>query len=260
MIDLSAVRRQLDGNSFVRSIDELEKGGHVRLETAFVYPDGSSIDLFLENRDPLLPTEVLSDFGQTTSWLLDVQVKPWLSKKRQRIVQDALRIYGVTQHGGALEASVSPDLQDLAGALMRLGQACIRVADLTYTRRTSMQAGIVEELEELIADAELDYDAGAELPGRYGKAVPIDFLVRGRQTRSAVITWSAANSSTAHTLANETFRRWYDLDVPTRTEQRVTVYDDRSDAYRDDDMQRLREVSDVLALSDGRTLRDLLAA
>lgn len=259
MIDLATVRKQLEANSLVRSIDQLEKG-HMRLETAFLYPDGASIDLFIENRDPLLPPEALTDFGQTMSWLLDVQVKPWMSKKRQRFLEDALRIYDVKQQGGALETKVAPDLANLVDAVMRLGQACVRVADLTYTRRTSAQAGIVEEVEEVLADADLDYDAAAELPGRYGKVVPVDFLVRGRKSSSAVIALSAANSSTAHTVANEIFRRWFDLDVPQRNEQRVTVLDDRYDTYRTDDMQRLRDISNVIELSDRRTLTDLLAA
>ncbi|GAB4196373.1 MAG: hypothetical protein OHK0013_03550 [Sandaracinaceae bacterium] len=259
MIDLATVRRQLEGSSLVRGIDQLEKG-HVRLETSFLYPDGASIDLFLENRDPLLPAEVLSDFGQTMSWLLDVQVKPWMSKKRQRFLEDALRIYDVKQQGGALETKLTPDLTNLVDAVVRLGQACVRVADLTYTRRTSAQAGVVEEVEEVLADANLDYDVAAVLTGRYGNAVPVDFLVRGRNAASAVITLSATNTSTAHSVANEIFRRWYDLDVPQRSEQRVTVLDDRYDTYRTEDIQRLGDISNVIALSDRRTLTDLLAA
>ncbi len=259
MIDLAAVQARLGTTSLVRTVDKLPRG-HVRLETAFLYPDGSSIDLFLENRDPLLPPEVLTDLGQTTTWLLDVQVKPWLSKKRQRFVEDALRIYDVAQAGGALQTRLDADLTNLPDAVVRLGQACLRVADLTYTRRTSVQTGIAEELEEIIADANLEYEAGAELPGRYGKVVPIDFLVRGRRTRSAVLTWAAGNSSTAHNLAIEAFRRWHDLSIPERPEQRVTVFDDRFDSYRDDDVKRLRDVSEVLPLSDGGALRDLLAA
>jgi len=43
-------------------------------------------------------------------------------------------------------------------------------------------------------------------------------------------------------------------------EQRITVLDDRHDVYRDDDIARLKELSDVVAFSDRQTLRDLLAA
>ena len=60
--------------------------------------------------------------------------------------------------------------------------------------------------------------------------------------------------------ANEIFRRWFDLDIPERQEQRVTVFDDTVDVYREDDIQRLKNLSEVVALSDRQSLVDLLAA
>ena len=143
---------------------------------------------------------------------------------------------------------------------MRLGQACVRVADLIYTRRCSLQSPVIEELEEVLVEGELKYETDSRLEGRFGNRVRVDLLVLGRQTRSAVLTWSSANSSQAHVQANEIFRRWYDLDVPTRLEQRVTILDDRYDVYRDDDLRRLRDKSSVLGLSDRTAILDVLAA
>ena len=257
MIDFANVQAQFTGHPLVRSVDRLPKG-HVRLETGFLYPDGASVDVFLVEEAPLLPSSKLSDLGQTMSWLLDVQVKPWLSKKRQRFVEDALRVYGVTQSGGALELPLEPG--KLVDGVVRLGQACVRVADLIYTRRTSLQAGVVEEVEEVLADSELDYQPGAELDGRFGARVRVDFLVRGHRTSSTLLTLSSYNSSAAHGAANEIFRKWYDLDIPARSEQRVTILDDRSDVYRSEDVQRLKNISDVVPLSDRQSLVDLLAA
>jgi hypothetical protein len=68
------------------------------------------------------------------------------------------------------------------------------------------------------------------------------------------------NTSVAHTRANEIFRSWYDLDLPERTETRVTIFDDNQDVYREEDLSRLRDFSDLLPLSDRRAIRDLLAA
>lgn len=258
-IDIAAVRRVLEGHAIAREVDRVPKG-HARIETTFLYPDGASVEVFVLDSDPLLPASRLSDLGQTTSWLLDMQVRPWLSKKRQRFVEDALRLYGVTQNGGALERAVRDDFSDLVEGIVLLGQACVRVSDLHYTRRTAAQAGVSDELEETIADAGLVYETNAELPGRFGRPVRVDFLVEGRRTRSALLGWSSANATTAHHVANEVFRRWYDLDVPGRDEQRVTVFDDRFDTYRDEDLARLQNVSNVVPLSDSRTLLDLIAA
>jgi hypothetical protein len=258
MIEQSEIERRVQGHGLVRRVDTLPKG-HVRIETAFLYPDGSSVDVFLVDDAPLFAPGKLSDFGQTTSWLLDVQIRPWLSKKRQRFVEDALRIYGVEQHGGALEFSLE-SLDQLTDGLVKLGQACVRVADLSYTRRSSFTTAITEELEEFIGDSELEFEVNKELIGRHGRPVRVDFLVHGQRTSSALLTLASGSASQAHVAANEIFRRWYDLDSPERAEQRITVLDDRHDVYRDDDIARLKELSDVVAFSDRQTLRDLLAA
>jgi hypothetical protein len=257
-MDLQEIESRLAGNSLVRKVDLLESG-HARIQTAFLYPEGSYVDLFLIEVAPLLRAYRLSDLGQTLDWLLDVQVRPWLSRKRQAFVADALRTCAVSQQGGSLEI-VLPSLDELPSGIVRVGQACVKVADLIYTRRSTVPAPIVEEVEEILADTELSYEADTELEGRFGNRVRVDFLVHGSHMTSAVIAWSNPSSSQAHVQANEVFRRWYDLKVPGRSEQRVTVWDDRFDAYRADDLDRIRDVSELVALSDRGTLRELLAA
>ncbi|MBI2569280.1 MAG: DUF1828 domain-containing protein [Candidatus Schekmanbacteria bacterium] len=258
MVDVPEIQRQVAGHHLVRSVDEL-RTGHVRIETGFLYPEGSAVDLFIVHDRTLFPRLCLSDLGQTIAWLADVQVRPWLSKKRQAFLNDVLRLYGVAQAGGALELTI-PSWNELVPGIMRLGQACVRVADLVFTRRTSLQAPVTEEVEEVLAEGALDYETNPELEGRFGNRVRVDFLVHGRRMPLAVLTWSSANRSQAHVQANEIFRRWYDLDIPARREQRVTILDDRFDVYRDDDMKRLREKSDMLGLSDRVGILDVLSA
>jgi hypothetical protein len=55
------------------------------------------------------------------------------------------------------------------------------------------------------------------------------------------VSWSSGNSSQAH-------------------KERVTIFDDRHNVYRTDDINRLRAYSALLALSDRQAVRDLLAA
>lgn len=125
-------------DGIVRSIDQA--GKHWRIQTNLVYPDGSFIDLFIRNSDqvPHAPITVLSDLGQTTSWLLDLRLKPWLSQTHKRFMEDALEVLAVRQNGGALETEVT--LGDPLGpAILRLAQACLRVADLMMTQRGSVE-------------------------------------------------------------------------------------------------------------------------
>lgn len=258
MIDVKDIERRLSGHTLVREIDQTRRG-YVRLETAFLYPDGSSVDLFVVEQGGLFPTTRLTDLGQTMAWLLDVQVKPWLSKKRQAFLEDAIRLYRVEQRGGELMKPLE-SIDELPAGVVALGQACVRVSDLMFTKRSSMTTAFAEQVEEVLADIEYPYVQNAELEGRFGKVVRVDFLVSGPRLASALLGLSSGNASQAHVAATEVFRRWYDLDVPKRTEQRVTVLDDSVDVYRDDDIQRLRDVSDVIAVSDRQALSDLLAA
>lgn len=194
------------------------------------------------------------------SWLADVQVRPWQSKKRQRFLEDTLHVLEITQNGGALETSFNLDRDSLEDAVIRLGQACVRVADLCFTRRANLQVNATEEVEELISDAELQYETNAPLVGRHGSVIVVDFLVAGRRQKSAVLTLAAQYPGSAHSSANEVFRKLYDLDAPERSEQRVTVYDDRYDVYRDDDLRRIRDLSELVPLSAQQDVVALLAA
>jgi hypothetical protein len=255
---LEEVQRRVEGHKVVRHVDKVPKG-HVRLETAFKYPDGSSIDVFLVEAHDLYRSRKLTDLGSTIEWLLDLQVKPSLSKKRQAFLENALNAYGVNQEGGALELPIE-NLDTLVDDVIVLGQACIRVADLTYTRRASLQVPVADEVEEILVDADVTYEQNAALVGRHRELVPVDFLTHGRRLDSAILTLASGNPTHAHVKANEIFRRWYDLDTPEREEQRITVYDDRYDTYRADDLERLEDFSHVVALSDRQTFADLVAA
>lgn len=246
----------------VRGVDTVPRG-HLRLETKFQYPDRSSVDLFvLDGPQGVLVASapVLSDLGQTMTWLADVQIRPWQSKKRQRFLEDTLYTLGVQQNGGALETSFDANHDSLEDAVIRLGQACVRVADLSFTRRSNLQVNATEEVEELLSDAELEYLPNAPLLGRHGRMVEVDFLVAGRRQKSAVLTLAAQYSGSAHSSANEVFRKLYDLDTPARSEQRVTIYDDRYDVYRGEDLHRIRDLSELVALSARQDVVALLAA
>lgn len=258
MIDITDIAARLSDHALVRRVDSV-RGAAIRIETAFLYPDGASIDLFVvEEAEPSRALR-LSDFGQTMSWLLDVQVKPWLSRKRQGFLDDVMNLYKVEQQGGELVRSLA-GLDELVPGIVSLGQACVRVADLMFTKRSAMVTSFAEQVEEVLGDVEVPYSPNAELEGRFGRVVRVDFLAQGPRVNSAMLTLSSGTASQAHVAATEIFRRWYDLDTPVRSEQRITVLDDRVNVYRDDDLRRLRELSDVVALSDRQTLRDLLLA
>jgi len=247
------------GICVVRGTDVLPRG-HIRLETRFTYPDRSSIDLFIRNPVQTGGKLILSDMGQTTNWLSDLLIKPWQSKKRTRFVEDALHTLDIRQVNGALETGFGPTQESLMDATVRLGQACVRVADLTFTRRSTSQAYAGEEVEEIISDADLEYETSVPLVGRQGNVITVDFVVHGKKRTSSLLTLSSQSQASAHSVSNEVFRKLFDLSVPERPEQRVTVWDDRFDVYKSEDLERLGNFSEVVALSDRGSLQSLIAA
>lgn len=251
----------LGGNPLIEAVDRVPKG-HLRIATAFRYPDGSTVDLFIANRADLLsgtePFILLTDFGNTFLWLDQLDIRPLRSARRRRLTEDVLETYGVAHDKGALCCTVTTE--DLLPGIIRLGQACIRIADLAFTQRIATQGSFTEEVETLIDDAGLDYEPNAKVPGRGGVIVPVDFLIHAPRRETAVFTLPAESTSAqvAKTRANDVFARCYDL--RDWQGQRIAALDDRRPLYREDDIGRIRDVATVIPISEAGTFRDLLLA
>ena len=145
--------------------------------------------------------------------------------------------------------------------MVRLAQACLHTADMALTQRLPVADTFGEGFEEFVAELDRPYEANIELVGRYQKPVPIDYRINGQTTVSLVQTLSTGNTAAAHGLSNEIFRRWYDLN-PTRPQHTfVTIYDTTNNAVRDDDLQRLGELSLVVGYpAESKRIADVLAA
>jgi hypothetical protein len=252
--------------SLVEQCDTI-RDGSLRLSTPFKYPDGSQIDLFLGSppQANLMHEFLLTDKGNTTAYLLDLNVRHWTTKRRKQAVQDVCDALEVQLHGGQLQVPLR-DVeihQELPSAIVRLSQACIRVADLAFTQRLRAVNSFKEDVEEFFDVSGLRYDTPVVLPSRFAdRTVEVDFRVYGVRTQSLVQTLSTGAAPMAHTLMNEIFRRWFDLPPEIRAAQQLlTVYDSSTDFYRPDDIERLETQSVVLAYPDqAPQIREFLAA
>lgn len=260
MLELIEVKGHFQNCPLVEEIDLLPKG-HVRISTAFRYPDGSSVDVFIANRQDMLSKEMpmtLTDFGNTFLWLDQVDIRPLRSARRRRLTFDILETYGIEHSKGVLSCNVTP--QELATGVIRLGQACIRVADLIFTHRVAVQGSFQEEVESVIEDISLDYEQNTRIVGRGNTLVPVDFLVRSSGVETAIFTLPAesTHASVAKARAENVFARCYDL--RDWQGQRVAALDDRRLLYRDEDIGRIREVATIVPISQPEAMRDLLLA
>lgn len=244
----------------VRSFDKLPKG-HMRLETAFYYPDGSGVDLFIRTDNGLLaeiePLE-LTDFGYTLNWLAQLGINPLKGQRRQKLVNDVLEIYRVKEHGTALKCRIVQN--ELAIGIIRLGQACIRIADLAFTARFMPHAKFEEEVEDVLDSAGFRYESDAQITGRAGNVVKVDFRIRGQKTDTALMLLSAETKSqiTANNRANRVFAAFFDLQ--DWSGQRVAALDDRAQIYRDADLSRIENVATLIPFSETELLFQVLNA
>lgn len=244
----------------VRSVDVLPKG-HTRIETAFHYPDGSTMDLFIPRDDGLLrglePVQ-LTDFGNTLSWLAHLGINPLKSRRRRKLMNDVLQVYGVSELGTELRCRIPAT--DLGAGIIRLGQACLRIADLAYTARFLPRQQFAEEVEEMLDNAGFQYQLEAPIIGSEGKVIKADFQVHGQRADTALMLLPAETKApaTARNRAEHVFAVFFDLQ--TWTGQRVAALDDRSTIYQDADLNRIEKIASILPFSDRETLVELLKA
>jgi hypothetical protein len=266
MFTIEAVTAKLGQSALIGTVNTVPKG-HIRIETGFLYPDGSSIDVFIEQPDQAtldIHKPILSDFGTTWSWLQNFEMRPNRSPAQKIYFSTILENYKCRLNGAALECEIENNLDDLAVGIMRLGQACMRTADLIYSKRLKAQNNFNQDMEDVIGSITPSYVPDAEIPLRNGNIIRVDFSVRGQKAESAILTLSSAASSTAHTRANEINSRWDDLrelsDWMERGGQSITIFDDSQNVYDTKDLNRLERKSILLPASDTETLTKLLIA
>jgi hypothetical protein len=231
--------------SLVAECDTISDG-ILRIATEFRYPDGSHVDVFLDQSSS---PYILSDLGETAAYLREVGIKPWASRKRRNIVADVCRRLRINQNDGQLQIEFPGMDQDaFADAVLRLGQACIRISDLSLAVRHRSPSDFKDQVQDFIDSHQFQYEVDHKLLGSKGNEVRIDFKIDGPRPHSAslVQTLSAADSNTARHQAEDAFARWYDINEQRNGNSFLTVYDSSSDAFREPDLRRLQDFSQLI--------------
>ncbi len=242
----------IEGARLVRAVDRVRRG-HLRIETPFCLPDNSFVDVYLPRAEGDGPG-ALTDFGATVDWLRSAGVE--LRGRRRDILKGTLDALDVEFEGEALRARFDAP-QALPDAIVRLGQACSRVADLIFTRRARRPSSFREDVGIFLETLPIRVEAKRTLKGARGPVV-VDFVAFGGGRDSAILTLTSRSRGHAVNAAKAVFAKWYDL--RGRDEQRLTVFDDRFEVYERGDLDRLGDVSLVLPASARGRLRERLMA
>jgi hypothetical protein len=260
-INCENLKGYLSEFSLIKTCDTV-KNGSLRLATPFTYPNSSHIDLFLEPKNHLFDSFRLSDYGQTAEYLFELGFDVFATKKRKQIVNDICQSLEIEQGNGEFYVDLDNTLlKDLSSYMVKLSQACIRVADLSFTQRLQNFLTFETEVEEFIVQKDLRYETETELVGRYNNVIKVDFSVKGKSVDSIVQTLSTRNPTNSHIKAIEVFRKWYDLQEYKQRNQFLTIYDSDSVNVRQEDFKRLYEHSTVLGFpQEQEEIAEALAA
>ncbi|MCA3269659.1 MAG: DUF1828 domain-containing protein [Thalassospira sp.] len=264
MIKLDDLRKRLSGNTLIAAVDDI-KDGHIRIQTTFQYPDTSYIDIYLKQAQPNLlssldSTVTLTDFASSLMILMNFQINPLRSPTNRKRLEHIKESYDVVFQDGALECNVN--VEEIISGIIRLGQACLLFTALMFTKRLSWSTDFSQQVEDLIADCDIDYEQNGQIMARDGNVLTVDFLTKGKRAPSGIMQLSSNSEHYAHQRSTDIFARWDDILTLTDWHgQRITLVDDsKSYNYRDEDLKRLERKSTLLFISEAATITDLLRA
>lgn len=220
------------------------QNGHVRIRTPFLYPDGDVIALFARGDFPLLE---LSDFGETMRWLAMQTPSERRSKKQRQIIQDVCLTHGVEFFDGMVLLRVRAG-DDLPAAVVRLGQAVLRIADLWFTFRLRAFEAATDEVEEFLTEKRVQYVRGERLVGRSGKTWTVDFHAHLPRRSSLVTVLSTGSRGAARGIVEHVVTEWFDLNTLAASQEPmkfISLFDDTEDVWSPEDFRLVEPLSTV---------------
>ncbi len=229
----------------------------IRIRTPFLYPDGDIIDLYLTEK---AGQQTLADLGETVRWLRMQTLAPRRSPKQRQMIEDVCLNHGVELFRGMLVLRLRPG-DRLGDCVIRLGQACLRVADIWFTLRTRAVESVTEEVADFLRERQIPFESAKKLPGRSGREWTVDFHARTPEASSLVCLLSTGSRAAGRRIAEHVLATWHDLSafaVGTQPLRFVSLFDDTMDVWQTEDFNLVDSVSDVARWSRPDEVEQLL--
>ncbi len=216
----------------------------IRIRTPFLYPDGDVIDLYVVVKDG--GTFSITDYGETIRWLKGQTLARKKTVKQKQLMQDICMTLGIELFRGMLVVRVGA-VADLSDAMLRLSQCCVRVADISLTMRAKLVESFSDEVAELLDENKIRYVRNEKIAGRSGHPYVIDFHIRQLERSTLLNVLSTGNKAVARSAAERATAAWFDLDhlKVTAGLQFVSLFDDTSDAWTEEEFRLVGRLSDI---------------
>jgi len=212
--------------------------------TPFEYPDGDLIQLYVVKINDKYE---VTDFAETIRLFETLDFDVLSSKRRKKLFEDILRTYKVEFFKGELKVKVQAE--ELLKSILNLSQAIFRVSDLYFLQRLGVTTTFKEEVEEVLREADLDYEVDYSIFGKSGKEYKVDFYIDVVKPNllEAISTYSREY---AERLIDRVVRMWYDIKRLDGRFEYVTIVDDRSDVWKKEHFDLLEDLSKVYVWSE----------
>ena len=232
-----------------------EQEGRFVIVTPFEHPDGDLIEFYVTEENGQL---VLSDLAETLATLAAYRFDVESTPKRRKLFESVIQSLGAHYFRGEIRVPLVSQ-EDLVPTLMRLSQAALRTSDLLFTSRYGAGTTFKEEVEEYLTERQLPHQADYKLTGRSGQTYTLDFYIELRQPL-VLEALSTASSGYAEQLVSRTVRMWYDLKRVDGRFAYGTILDDSENVWKEQHLEILSSLSELLVWSEREKLAQLAKA
>lgn len=236
-----------------------EVNEYVRIRTPFLFPDGDVIDIFVKQKEGLIN---LTDLGETVRWLRMQSTSQRRSPKQRKLIEDICLNHGIEFFKGMLVLRVRHG-DDVPSSVMRLAQACMRVADIWFTFRTRAVETITDEITDFLSEKAVPFERSERLPGRSGQVWRPDFHTRTPKQSSLIYVLSTGSKVAARGISEHVLAAWYDLSHYAAGPERlkfISLFDDTVDVWTDKELKLVSDLSDIAWWSKPDEFYDKIAA
>jgi hypothetical protein len=137
---------------------------------------------------------------------------------------------------------------NLGFVVTRVAQAALRASDLWFTFRTRAVESFSDEVADVLTERKLSFERGPKLAGRSGKVWTGDFHVRTDTRSSLVLVLSTGSKSASRSIVAQAHTAFYDLNhlaAGPEALRFVSLFDDSSDVWSDEDLRLAEQLSAV---------------
>lgn len=231
----------------------------VRVRTPLLYPDGGIVDVFVLERNGRY---IVTDFGDALGWLRMQSVTVRRSQKEQLLIDDVCQTLGIEFRDGQLTLRPGGD-GELSETVLRLAQAVVRVSDLWFTLRTRAAETTADEVDDWLREKQIPFERAVKQPGRSGQYWTIDFRARVSERTSLVFLLSTGSRGAVRRITERVLAGCVDLSHLGANQPNlgfVSLFDDTSDVWREEDFALLNTYSQIARWSRPDELEMLLKA